>query len=798
MVVMRIPLSWLNEFIEMDQAPYEIGKILTMAGLEVDAIEKVSLPCDGVVVGKVLDTHKHPEADQLTVAAVTDGTQTYQVVCGAPNCRPGIKVAFAMVGANLKDEEGKAFKIKKSKLRGVESNGMLCSAKEVGISEEDHEIIELGQDLKEGTNLNDLYGDTVFEISLTPNLGHCSSVSGVARELSAATERPYRLPPFQLTEGSKPNLVTVKVKNQKDCPRYACRSMQDVTIGPSPDWLKKRLEAAGLRSINNVVDVTNYVMLELGHPLHAFDADNLEGHTLIIKNATPGEKFITLDEKERVLEDEDLMICDQTKPVALAGVMGGLHSEVTDATKNLVLEAACFAPSVIRRTSKRLGLMTDASKRFERGSDPNILGLVLDRAAALIQQVAGGTICQGTIDIAGGAFPKKHIKCRLSRINQLLGTRLSVSEVENIFSRLEFISKWDGNDTFDVQVPTYRNDLNEEIDLIEETARVYGYDNITKTHAFFQSSKIPHSPSYVFEKEMRTRLISQGLQEFLTCDLIGPSLLSVAYGTEKLEPSWIKVLNPTSIEQSILRTSLLPGLLHVVKYNWDHQNRDIAGFEIGNVHFKEGEHYREQPVAGIVLSGKAAPHHWKDKPRDFDFYDLKGMFETLFEELKVDVAFKSHKHAALHPGRQASIYCGSLEIGSFGEVHPAVVRRLDVPQPIFFAEVNLYDLLQVRPKSDTQMQEIAVYPGSERDWTITMQEETPVEKLLKAVQGQSSRLLESVSLQDIYRSDKLGKGLKNVTLRFFYRDRTKTIAQEKVDSEHQRIVENVNKLLNTG
>lgn len=794
---MRTPLNWLKDYIEINQTPDQIAKILTMAGLEVDAIEKISLPCERIIVGKVLDAHKHPEADHLTVASVSDGQQAYQVVCGAPNCRPGIKVAFAVIGSSLTDEEGKVFKIKKSKLRGVESSGMLCSAKELGISDEDNQIIEFAQDLKEGTDLSELYGDTVFEISLTPNLGHCSSIIGVARELAAATEIPYRLPPVQLAEDAAKasDFVTVTIENKEACPRYACRVIRDVTIGPSPDWLKKRLEASGLRSVNNVVDVTNYVMLELGHPLHAFDGDQLQGRQLIVKNASAGDVFTTLDGKERLLEERDLLICDQEKPVALAGVMGGLDSEVTDQTKNLVLEAASFAPGVIRRTSKRLGLMTDASKRFERGCDSNVLNLVLDRAAQLIQQVAGGKIASGVIDIAAKQFPKKQINCRLSRVNKLLGTRLSVSEVESLFSRLEFISKWDGDDAFIVEVPTYRNDINEEIDLIEEVARTYGYNHITKEATVSQSSKLPHAPIFVFEREIRSRLIGEGLQEFLTCDLIGPSVLDVVHGPGVSEKSWVKVLNPTSIEQSILRTSMLPGLLQVVKYNWDHQNQDIAGFEIGRIHFKDEENYREQSVAAIVLSGKSRPHHWDEKPKNFDFFDLKGMIENLLAELKIEVTFKVNQIPMLHPGRQVSIYAGALEIGSFGEVHPAVLRRLDVPQAILFAEINLNDLMQVRTTTDTQMQAISVYPGSERDWTLTMQEAIPVEDIFKAIKGVSSRLLEKVVLQDIYRSEKLGKGLKNVTLRFFYRDQAKTVAQEKVDGEHARIVENVSKVI---
>lgn len=791
---MKVPLNWLKDYIEINQLPGDIAKILTMAGLEVDAVEPIFLPFERILIGKVIEVYPHPQADHLKVAAVSDGLQTYQVVCGAPNCRQGIKVAFAPVGSTLTDGEGKVFKIKKSKLRGVESSGMICSGKELGISDEDHQIMELDPSLIEGTDLRQLYGDTVFEISLTPNLGHCASLIGVARELSAALEIPYCLPKSQLIEEASlltANVIHVKVENAESCPRYACRVVRDVTVGHSPDWLRKRLESAGMRCVNNIVDVTNYVMLEFGHPLHAFDSDKLQGNALIVKNANRGQVFVTLDHKERVLDESDLLICDQMKPVALAGVMGGLDSEVTGQTKHVVIEAACFAPGVIRRTSKRLGLLTDASKRFERSCDPNILSRVLERAAALIQELAGGKVGTGSVDIASKTFPKKQITCRFTRINKLLGTHLSVGEIESLLSRLELVNTWDGKDSFLVHVPTYRNDLNEEIDLIEEVARSYGYDHITKSATFFQSSKIAHDPLFIFEREMRKRLISQGLQEFLTCDLIGPSLLNIVEEKDVAQESCVKVLNPTSIEQSILRTSLLPGLLQVVKYNWDHQNHEIAGFEIGRIHFKDVGDYREQSVAAIILSGKSRPHHWDEKPKDFDFFDLKGLVESLLAELKIEVVFKSNGLPMLHPGRQSSLYHGSLEIGSFGEIHPAVLRRLDVPQSILFAEINLNDLLQICSSTDIQMQPIAIYPGSERDWTMTIREATSIDEVLKAIRGCSSRLLEKVSLQDIYRSEKLGKGVKNVTFRFFYRDFTKTIAQEKVDSEHTRIVENV-------
>lgn len=632
--------------------------------------------------------------------------------------------------------------------------------------------------------------DTVFEISLTPNLGHCSSVLGVARELAAGGDAQVTLPQISFEEDASEPIesnILVEIGNQESCPRYACRSIKGVSVATSPEWLKQRLECSGIRPVNNIVDVTNYVMLELGHPLHAFDYDTIEGRKIVIRQAASGEKFTTLDGKERLLEESDLMICDAKKAVAIAGVMGGADSEVKDSTTNILIEAAYFAPKSVRRTSKRLGLMTDASKRFERGIDPNIINYALDRAAMLIKQVAGGKVCKGVQDVSSREFARKRINCRVSRINRLLGTKLSPGEIESIFIKLEFISSHDGQDTFVVDVPTYRNDLMEEIDLVEEVARIYGYDNIDKGLGRYNASSLPHAPIYLFEKEIRSRLVAEGLQEFLTCDLIGPTLLDTLQATEMPQKVWVKVLNPVSVEQSILRTSLMPGLLQVLKHNWDRNTHDIAGFEVGRIHFKDGEQYREQSMASIILSGKVRPHHWDRKPAEVDFYDLKGILENLFNELRIpNVTFKENLLQVFHPGRQASIYSGDLEIGSFGEVHPAVQRRLDVPQRIYFAEINLHDLYKVK-SSDAMMSPLPVFPGSERDLTLTVKEEVPVDELLKKFKERASGLLESITLLDIYRSDKLGPDIKNVTFRFFYRDWKKTISQEAVDDEHARI-----------
>lgn len=798
---MKFSLSWLKEFVDISESPSQIAKILTQAGIEVDSVEQSPLAFENVIIGKVLAVSKHPTADRLQVATVFDGVREHQVVCGAPNCRAGIKTAFAPVGATLKEESGKVFTIKKTKIRDVESCGMLCSAKELQIGLDADGIIEFADHLAEGSIVADMYADSIFEVSLTPNLGHCLSVAGIARELSAAIVARLKFPAIYLKESHTPieDAARVVVEDVEGCPRYAFRVIRNMKVGPSPDWLRKKLEDCGLRSVNNIVDATNYVLMELGHPLHAFDLDKLEGQQIIVRKAKPGEVLTTLDGKERKLTLDDILICDKSRPVALAGVMGGQNSEVDDNTCSLLIESAYFKPEAIRRTSKRLGIQTDASKRFERSADPNQVIESLDRVTMLIHELAGGDICKGVMDVSAKKFPKAEVLCRLSRINGLLGTHLGVGEVEEIFRRLGFESHWDGRDTFKVLVPTFRADVNIEVDLIEEVARLYGFDNIPVEAPRYHASTLPMAPVFAFERIVRTHMLAEGLQEFLTCDLIGPSLLDIVQDTSIPSESTVKVLNPTSIEQSILRTSLLPGLLEVVKYNVDHQNTDIHGFEIGRVHFKQNSQYVEQSVLGVVLSGSTAPESWSEPLREVDFYDLKGVIENLFRGLGIkNVEFKPNELTVFHSGRQASIFVGALEVGSIGEVDPAIQRRLDVAQRIYFAEINLPDLYPLCA-GQTRMEALPLYPSSGRDWTVTLKEETAVEEVFKILRQTNSRLLESINLvpNAIYRSDKLGSGIKNVTFHFVYRDRKKTIAQETVDAEHARIIERASKNLET-
>jgi phenylalanyl-tRNA synthetase beta chain len=789
---MRIPLTWLKEFVSTSLSPEEITNQLTLAGLEVEGYEIIGESLQDIVVGNVLEVNKHPNADQLNVAIVTDGKEHYQVVCGAPNCRPGIKVALARVGSSLKDGEG-IFLIKKAKIRGIESCGMLCSEKELGLSEEHEGILELPASAQEGVSLTTLFGDIIFEISFTPNLSYATSVRGIARELALFTSEKLQNSVNSLREqgSSIHDFLKVDITDQDLCERYTCRLIKNVQIGPSPQWLVKRLAQCGIRSINNVVDITNYVLLEFGHPLHAFDYDKIKGQQLIIRKAHEKESLHTIAHKDYHLQADMLVIADQEKALALAGIIGGVESEVTENTRHIVVEAACFAAANIRRTSKSLQLQTDAAKRFERGTDPNQLLESLDRAVFLIQEVAGGEIQTGYIDKKNTEFTKKKIPCRLNRVNNLLGLKLSRGEIEDFFNRLQFDCTWDENHTFIVHVPTYRTDIQSEIDLIKEVMRLYGYENIERIQSPYVGSILPSDKIYLFEKKLCQHFIAEGLQECITCPLIGPTLLGLLSENGKVEENQIQVLNPSSIEQSILRTTLLPGLLQVVKHNIDHGNSSFAGFEIGRIHFLRDEQCIEQSVVGIILTGARAPHYWKDQSKQYEFFDLKGITENLLYELGITGAsFKNLELSILHSGRQASIFVGSLEIGSIGEIHPTIQRRLGVSQKIFFGEFNIHDLLKIGQPVE-KVKSISIYPGSTRDWTCTIHCSVSFEEILKIIRSKSSKFLDEVFLKDIYKSEKLHLNYQNMTLRFIYRDTSKTIEQEQVEAEHQKLIQTI-------
>ncbi|MDX8431231.1 MAG: phenylalanine--tRNA ligase subunit beta [Candidatus Algichlamydia australiensis] len=786
---MRVSLKWLNEWINLNHSPEEIADLLTLAGLEVEGIEKKKFPFTGVVFGKVLEAKQHPDADKLRIATVTDGKENFQVVCGAPNCREGLITAFAKVDAKLTDSKGKEFTIKKGKLRGAESFGMLCSNDELGFSlERESGIAEYENEGDLGKPLEEVFGDTFFEVSLTPNLGHCMSLFGIARELSALTQIPLTPPSFSIETSSSTRKISVDVKDQEACPRYVARLVENVQVCDSPEWLVEKLESVGVKPKNAIVDITNYIMFELGQPMHAFDADKIAENKIVVKRANKECQLKTLDDVERTIPEQTLLICDAQKPLAVAGVMGGADSAVTETTTNVLLEAAFFAPSTVRSGSKNLSLRTDSSARFEKGTDPEMTLTAIDRAAMLLKEICGGSIAEEKIDCKREEFSPRRLSVRLSRTNKLLGTKLSLNEAENLLSRLDLQVNSDGKEKIEVDVPAYRHDIKEEIDLIEEIARLYGYNTITPSKPLVTISTIPHSPLYLLEKKFRTRLINSGLQEFITCDLLSPKLSKLCLEDEMHEEKLISVLKPASVDQSILRTSLLPGHLQALKLNQNHKWSDIQAFEIGKIHFKEADQYLEKRVVGITLTGKERPYHYNPKPAATDFFTAKGILEELFASLNLKkISWEQSTLSSLHPHIQAAIMHGKAQIGSIGQVHPNIAAEMGLLAPIFFAEIDLEMILTLLGE-DVKMEPLPLYPGVTRDLTLKVKKQVTLKEILSVVKSAAPPLLKNIELRDVYESEDLGE-FKSITLRFTYRHEKKTLETSSVEKIHSKIVE---------
>ncbi len=631
-------------------------------------------------------------------------------------------------------------------------------------------------------------GDVIFDISLTPNLGHCMSVVGIAREIGALLNLPVTTPALELKEEGKPinDLISVVVEDGESCPRYACRIVEGIKVGPSPDWLKERLEKSGVRSVNNIVDATNFVMLGLGQPMHAFGLDTIEGEKIVVSSKTSFQEILTLDDKHRDIPKEALLICDANNPIAFAGVMGGHDSAVSEKTTRILLEAAYFNPTVVRRMSKRLGLRTDSSMRFEKGIDPRGVPLALDRAAAVIQKIAGGTVAKGRIDIASQEFPRREVSVRKDRVNAMLGTQLSLNEIITIFKSLGIEIVKEEECVLLVKVPTYRNDLHIEIDLIEEIARIYGLNNIPTRPEKYATTTIPDDPMYLFEKKVREKMLQEGLQEWVTCDLISPEISELCH--EKKD-ELIAVLKPASVDQSILRPSLLPSMLLSAKTNLDHQTDTIFSFEIGRIHFKAKEECVEQPCVGIFLMGDNAPYRFDPKPKPFDFFDLKGICENLLEGINVEgTTFKVTHNPNFHPKQQARINIDNQTVGILGQLHPHLLKQCGITKPIFFAQLNLSSLFSCEKRTVT-FRGLSLFPASERDLTLTVNDGVSIEELFHALNTVKSPFLEQITLLDLYKSDQIGKDRKNVTFRFVYRDPKKTIAMETVEKEHAKFTE---------
>ncbi len=796
---MNVTYSWLKEYVDFDLTPEQLADLLTMLGLEVEGMQNLGSGMDDVVVAVVEEKRQHPNADKLSLCRVNSGSEVLDIVCGAQNFSAGDTVALARIGAVLPGD----FKIKRSKIRGAESFGMLCSEKELGLAEESSGIMILPSGLKLGQPVFEALGlkDTLFEVGLTPNRADCLSVIGIAREIAAKLGKSVTSPAATPEEGEvdTSDLIKVTVEDAELCPRYAARYVSGCRIAPSPDWLVKRLNSVGIRSINNVVDVTNLVMMELGQPLHAFDCDLLAGRRIVVRRAVEGEVFTTLDSQQRTLTANDLVICDGERPVALAGVMGGENSEIAPETTNVLLESAFFKPAAIRATSKRLGLRTESSHRFERGIDIGGTLRALDRAAALIAELAGGTVARGALDVYPGKSEPKVIVLRPSRANELIGVSLSTDEMVTILTNLSFPVRGLSDGNLEVTVPTYRVDIEREIDLVEEIARLNGFDRIPATLPGAGTGFEPATPHQKLECAIRHILVSHGMNEIINYSFTSPEAVDkLMLGDDDPRRSAVSLTNPLIEEHSIMRTTLLPGVLETVARNASFRSLDLRLFEIRRVYLPvAGEKMPNEPlIVTGALTGARERLGWCNATDAVDFYDVKGIVENILELLHINGVkwVSDNPETYHHPGKSCGIMVGRDRIGALGEIHPVVQEKFGLEKPVFTFELE-FDKLVKYSRRQYAISVPSRFPDSSRDIAMLVPEDTVSERIMECIKGVRAREIEQADIFDVYRGSGIPESCKSVAVRIRYRSFERTLQDDEIGAIHGKIIDAlVNKL----
>ncbi len=802
---MKVTLNWLKQYVDFNWSPEELTERLTMLGLEVEGVQKISGAFDGIVVAQVITRDKHPNADKLSVCRVNDGNGERQIVCGAQNFKAGDKVPLILPGASLPMKPGdkEPFTIKVGKIRSVESHGMMCSHEEllldpeaIGHKKEDGLLI-LREDAKVGQSFGEYLGrsgsDVVYDLEVTPNRPDLNSVIGIAREVAAVTGNPLRIPELKIQNAKLKieDLVAVRIEDAEFCPRYTARVINGVKVGPSPDWLKSTLEKVGVRSISNVVDVTNFVMMESGQPLHAFDfhliAKGTDGKpTIVVRRAAAGEKFKTLDNQERTLTNEMLLIADATKGIALAGVMGGANTEINEQTVDVLIESAYFAPVNIRRTSKLVGLRSESSYRFERGADVGICDWASQRAVQLILETAGGQLAEGVVDVQPKAREQKEITLHFAKSKDLLGIGIShldqVSFLTNL--GLTVTEQTPGVCTF--AIPSWRVDLKREVDLIEEVGRLYGIEKIPSSPPRGALGANAFDAVYDQISEARRILTGLGLNEAQGQTLVGKDECRMT------NDQIVALANPLSSDMDVLRPSLLPGLLNILRHNVSRKNYDVALFEIGRVFTNVNGQTKENRSVAIALTGQRALPFWSGGERDakLDNYDLKGLVEEMLEQYGLrGLAFgKRADSTALFLESAAVTLGGKLPLGELGQLLPPLAKKYDLRDAVFLAEFNL-DLLIARRNPAKAFKALPQFPSSRRDVAMLVPEATTHEAVLQTVKQAKATNLESVELFDVFRGQGVPAGQKSLAYAFTYRAPDKTLTDADVNGAHSKILE---------
>jgi len=785
---MKVTYDWLKNYTDFDIQPEELVHTLTMLGLEVDSFTTGTAVSDGIVVGEVVAKSPHPQADRLSVCDVKTGSETLQIVCGAPNVAVGQKVPVAVAGSQLPS----GARIEQVKIRGVESRGMICSEAELGLSNRSDGIMVLNGNANVGAALQDVLGEpeVTIDVDVTPNRPDCFGAIGIAREIATVTENELVKPTINIKEGKKEidALFAVEILDTEKCPRFTARFIGNVAIKPSPWWLVKKLEAVGIRSINNVVDVTNYVMMETGHPLHAYDYDLLAGERIVVKCAKAGERFITLDGIEHVLNDECLMICDGEKAVGVAGIMGGQNTEVSQNTKNILLECAYFDPRNIRRTSKHLEKSTEASKRFERGVDPNGLLYALDRATQLIADLAMGEVAQGVIDVYPREIRPASITLQLSEVKRLLGITIPQKTVVDILRRLGFevAEKQD----LEVSVPTFRPDVTRPADLIEEIARIYGYDNIPADCTAFIDQLAPVNEDEGFQRKVAASLQGLGFSEVTTYNLVSRR----EAGLLAPDANLVELINPLSEELSVLRPCMLPGLLRSLRWNLNRKITDVKIFEIGTEFSKSGETVTERTRISAVLTGSLFRNNWKRRAEAVDFFDLKGYVEQLlarnyvpefqFEPLDTD--------GVVNPKQALAVKVGDVTVGKLGQVQTAILKAFDIDQEVFMFDLD-YRAVRESVRSHRTFEPIPKFPAVVRDLALLVDREVAVEALQREMMATGGEYLRDVEVFDVYLGEQVAREKKSVAFKLTFQSAERTLVEEEVDASLRAILSALSK-----
>jgi len=800
---MKFTLKWLSEYVAIDDlSPEQLADRLTMLGLEVDAVQDLSQGLEKILTARIAAVRPHPNADRLTLCDVEVGGDTIQVVCGAPNVRDGLVTAFAGPGVTMPG----GLKIKKAEVRGQTSQGMLCSGKELGISDDHSGILELNDDLDSGISLVQALGldDIMVEIDLTPNRPDCASVLGIAREVAGITGTRLKMP---VNRNNLPVLdginggFDVEIREPDLCPRYAARKLTHVQIGPSPQWLQQRLLAVGMRPINNIVDITNFVMLEYGQPLHAFDFKKLKGDRIVVRCPGEDEKtFTTLDGVERSLKPDMLMICDAQCPVAVAGIMGGLDSEVTQTTTEVLLESACFNPVSIRKTARRLNLPSEASYRFERGVDPDGADIAMQRAVNLIVEYAGADASAGGLDVYPGRKDWLVLDLRVQRVCELLGIELDSDGIAAYLEGIELKTTPADEGILQVIVPSFRVDIEREIDLIEEIARLVGYNDIPTTMPQITMDYPQRDTLRMLRQETASILTARGFTEAINYSFSSEKHLdTLGLGAKDRRRRCTSLLNPLSEDQAVMRTMLLPGILENIQHNIRFQQTDVRLFEIGKTFFQNQDDAQPQERLElcVVMSGKrypgAAPFYFSEGQADI--FDIKGVAETLLASQRkigvsgeisfIDAGDSAQPYS--DEGTSLMIMDGEVELGGMGRLSRKVARDFGIKQDVFFLEMDL-EAMRDLPATEKIFKSLPRYPAVKRDIALLLPETVAAGDLLQVIREQDIEHVEQAELFDVYRGKPIEEGLKSVALSVTYRSAKHTLDDETVDRFHKKIV----------